>query len=87
MNIGKVFKTLIVVAVCVVVGAFVLNLLLPNFISASINTVEKGIKAGTGISFDLNGDGVGSTQLKTGDSAADKGKNGVGVQGLDGLGN
>ena len=54
---------------------------------ATVNTIEKGIKAGTGISFDLNGDGVGSTQLKTGDSAADKGKNGVGVQGLDGLSN
>ena len=87
MNIGSIFKKLITVAVCVVVGALILNLILPNVYSATVNTIEKGIKAGTGISFDLNGDGVGSTQLKTGDSAADKGKNGVGVQGLDGLGN
>jgi hypothetical protein len=85
MDIKKIFGFLVVTAVCVVIGAFVLNLLLPNAISSTINTVEKGIKAGTGITFDLNNDGVGNTQLKSGDSAADKAKDGVGVQGLDGL--
>ena len=83
--IKKIFGFLIVTAVCVVIGTFILNKGLPNAITQTINTMEKGIKAGTSISFDLNGDGIGTTQLKTADAAADKAKDGVGVEGLDGL--
>lgn len=52
-----------------------------------VNTVEKGIKSGTGIAFDLNGDGQVGTGAPTNTSALDnKAKQGDNtVTGLDGL--
>lgn len=84
MSVAKIFKTLIVVIVCVVIGAFVLNTLLPNVVANLCNTIENGIKNATGISFDLNGDGVG--QSSTNAKADVKVQNGVGVTGYGDLG-
>lgn len=84
MSVAKIFKTLIVVVVCVIIGAFVLNTLLPNVVANLCNTIENGIKNATGISFDLNGDGVGQSSAKA--KSDDEVSNGVGVTGYGDLG-
>lgn len=76
MSVAKIFKTLIVVVLCVIIGAFVLNTLMPNVIAGLCNTVENGIKNATGISFDLNGDGVGkSAQTQKANTTVTNGAN------------
>lgn len=56
MGVKKIFTTLITVVGCVIVGAFVLNVLLPNVTSGLVNAVEDMVYKSTGISFDFNGD-------------------------------
>lgn len=58
MSVGKIFKTLIVIVACVVIGAVVLNVLLPNATTSLVNTVENQIYNATGLEFDFNGDGT-----------------------------
>lgn len=57
MSVGKIFKILIVIVACVIVGAIVLNVLLPNATTSLVNAVEGQIFNATGMSFDFNGDG------------------------------
>lgn len=57
MNVAGIFKILIIVVACIIVGGILLNVLLPNTVNGMINWGEKGIKAATGADFDLNGDG------------------------------
>jgi uncharacterized protein involved in outer membrane biogenesis len=57
MSVAKIFKILIVVVACVIVGALVLNVLLPNTTKSLVNSVEDQIYNATGMTFDLNGDG------------------------------
>lgn len=59
MDVKKIFVILITVVMCVIIGAFLLNVLLPNAVAQVVNAVEKSIYSATHISFDLNGDGVG----------------------------
>lgn len=66
MDIKKIFITLIGIVACVVIGALVLNVLLPNATKSIINAVEGQIYNATGMSFDFNGDGtVGSAASGT----------------------
>lgn len=83
----KIFIVLITLAVLVTIGYIALRIILPNTYIAMVNTVEKGIKSGTGIAFDLNGDGQVGTGAPTNTSALDnKAKQGDNtVTGLDGL--
>ena len=53
----KVFITLITIVALVVVGAFVLNVIMPNTVTTMVNTVEGMIYNTTGLSMDFNGDG------------------------------
>lgn len=57
MSIGKIFKVLIVAVGCVIAGAVILNVLLPNAMSAVSNAIETQIYKATGIQMDFNGDG------------------------------
>ncbi len=59
MNVQKIFKTLVILVCCIVVGAMVLNIFLPNVITQLSNVAEDAIYKGTGMSFDFNGDGRG----------------------------
>ena len=66
MDVKKIFMILIGVVACVVIGALVLNVLLPNATKSMINAVEGQIFNATGMSFDFNGDGtVGSAAAGT----------------------
>ena len=58
MSVKKIFITLIVVVCCVILGAFVINILLPNVTTTLINAVEAEIFNATGMNFDFNADGA-----------------------------
>lgn len=58
MDVKKIFLLLIGVVACVVIGALVLNVLLPNATKSMVNAVEGQIYNASGMSFDFNGDGV-----------------------------
>lgn len=58
MGVSGIFKTLIIIVACVLIGAMVLNVFLPNVVTSLSNAVEGSIYNATGMSFDLNGDGT-----------------------------
>lgn len=58
MKVSGIFKTLIVIVACVVLGAFALNVLMPNAAKSLVNATEGMIYNATNMSFDFNGDGV-----------------------------
>ena len=62
MNVKGIFVTLITIVGCVIIGAFVLNTLLPNVTTTLINSAESMIQNATSLEFDFNGDGVGANQ-------------------------
>lgn len=66
MNVKKIFITLITVVACVILGAFVLNTLMPNVTTTLINAVEEQIYNATSLRFDFNNDGtIGGTGTNT----------------------
>ena len=54
MNVKKIFITLITVVACVILGAFVLNTLMPNVTTTLIDAVEDQIFKATSLEFDFN---------------------------------
>lgn len=69
MKVSGIFKVLIVVVACVVIGALVLNTLLPNAVNGTVGWVESAIKNATGANMDLNGDNVVGTPAVVGGGA------------------
>lgn len=66
MDVKKIFIMLITIVACVILGAFVLNTLMPNVVTTVINAVEAQIWRATGLSFDFNADGqIGSGNGQT----------------------
>lgn len=61
MSVKKIFITLITVVACVILGAFVLNTLMPNVTTTLINAVEDQIFKATSLEFDFNNDGNNGT--------------------------
>lgn len=88
MGVGKIFKVLIVIVVCVMLGAVVINVLVPNATEALVDATEGMIYKATGLSFDFNGNGTageGASLDYTGSSGADgeaKDEFGQGVEGF-----
>lgn len=74
MSVQKIFMTLIIVVACVILGAFVLNALLPNVIKGMSNSAEQMLKNATGMSFDINGDGVGGSTAGNGKQTTSSGQ-------------
>lgn len=73
MNVKKIFITLITVVACVILGAFVLNTLMPNVTTTLINAVEDQIFKATSLEFDFNNDGtIGSNNNTYGGVNEDK---------------
>lgn len=60
-SVKKIFTVLIVMVACVVVGALVLNVLLPNISSSLVDALETMVFNATGMKFDWNGNGNGGT--------------------------
>lgn len=87
MNVKKIFITLITIVALVVVGALILNVILPNTATALVDTAEDQIYNATKISLDLNGNGNGGGTAGNNQSAKDTNVsgsqgNGVGVNGF-----
>ena len=80
MNVAGIFKILIIVVACVIIGGILLNVLLPNGLNSMINWVENGVYSATGATFDLNGDG-GHDLPAAEQLDADDGSQGAGVGG------
>lgn len=55
-TVKKVFIVLITVVALIIVGALVLNVLLPNATALMVNYVEYGIFKATGLGMNINGD-------------------------------
>jgi hypothetical protein len=79
-SVKKIFIVLIVVVACVMIGALVLNVLMPNVMVTIVDSVENMINRATGMSVDFNGNGVkGSDDGKTGNTVSiNNAKNGNG---------
>lgn len=92
-SVKKIFTVLIVMVACVVVGALVLNVLLPNVSSSLVDALETMVFNATGMKFDWNGNKkVGGTNTVdfTGDMNAENSQAGAkGAEdknGVNGLG-
>ena len=48
MNVSGIFKILIIVVACIIVGGILLNVLLPNGLNGILGWMESGIMAATG---------------------------------------
>lgn len=60
--VKKVFMTLVTIVACVVLGALILNTVLPNTAIAMVDATEDMIYNATGMSFNMNGNSkVGGT--------------------------
>ena len=90
-SVKKIFTVLIVMVACVVVGALVLNVLLPNVSSTLVDALEQMVYNATGMSFNWNGNdttpGDANRVDFTGDNSSDINGNETGksgqVAGLD----
>lgn len=87
MSVKKIFITLIIIVACVMIGALVLNVLMPNVTATVINATEDMIFSATGMEFDFNADGNigGSKTTYEGDetAGADEGADGDNVEGFN----
>ena len=83
MNVSGIFKILIIVVACIIVGGVLLNVLLPNGLNSIINWMEAGVKAATGADFDLNGDNQTGGQGMLANDDALGGNTGANVTGYD----
>lgn len=62
MSVKKIFITLITIVVCVILGAFVINTLMPNVVDTIIDAAEGQIFRATGLGFDFNANGTGGVE-------------------------
>lgn len=93
MNVKKIFITLITVVACVILGAFVLNTLMPNVTATLINAVEDQIFKATSLAFDFNNDNNAGTndnsyvgQKSDNTVTGETGDNVIGFSGAGGAG-
>jgi len=63
--VKKIFVILITIVALVLIGAIVLNRLLPNITTQVINAVEGAIFKATGLNFDFNGDSISGDSVGT----------------------
>lgn len=54
-SVKKIFTVLIVMVACVMTGALVLNVLLPNVTTTIVDALENMVYNATGMKFDWNG--------------------------------
>ena len=88
-QVKKIFTVLIVMVACVMIGALVLNVLMPNVTDTIVDALETMVYNATGMEFDWNGNGktgsVGGTTFTdtVGGSAQDQ--EGLGGNHVEGL--
>lgn len=70
MGVRKIFIVLVTIVACVILGAFVLNTLMPNTVKSISNATEDMIFKATGMGLDLNGDNTAGSNHNRAYSAA-----------------
>lgn len=65
MSVKKIFIILITVVACVMLGALILNILMPNVMTSVVDSVENMVYNATGMKMDFNGNGTGAGSGKT----------------------
>ena len=60
MSVKKIFIILITVVACVMIGALLLNVLMPNVMTSIVDSVENMVYNATGMSLDFNGNSKGA---------------------------
>lgn len=60
-SVKKIFTVLIIMVACVMIGALVLNVLLPNVATSIVDALEQMVFNATGMQFDWNGNRSGGT--------------------------
>lgn len=61
MGVKKIFITLVTIVACVILGAFVLNVVMPSTTKSLTAAAEQMIYNATGMGIDINGDGTTGT--------------------------
>ena len=69
MSVKKIFIILITVVACVMIGALLLNVLMPNVMTSVVDSVENMVYNATGMKMDFNGNKAGAG---SGNVAAEK---------------
>ena len=85
MSVKKIFVVLVTIVACVIIGAFTLNILLPNVTTSLVDAAEDMVYNATGMSFDWNGNGNDGATAGTEDAKSnktDQTNTGAGVQGF-----
>ncbi len=77
-SVKKIFTVLIIMVACVMIGALVLNILLPNVTTSIVDALEQMVFNATGMQFDWNGNTSGGasgrgTDFRDGMASDDKG--------------
>ena len=86
MDVKKIFIILITIVACVIVGALVLNVLLPNVATALVDSVEDMIYNASGMNFDFNknsNDGHTAGSAANAQDTAKHSSEGAGVTGFE----
>lgn len=58
-SVKNIFIVLIIMVACVMIGALVLNVLMPNVATSIVDALEQMVFNATGMQFDWNGNGAG----------------------------
>lgn len=84
-NVKKIFMVLVTIVICVLLGAFAINVLLPNGTSTIINATEDMIYKATGMGFDFNNDGNMGDAAGKDYNGTEGGAEGVGTNTVEGF--
>lgn len=78
MSVKKIFIILITVVACVMLGALLLNVLMPNVMTSVVDSVENMVYNATGMKMDFNGNDAGAGSGKVADEKKVGDNEGVG---------
>lgn len=85
MSVKKIFIILITVVACVMLGALILNILMPNVMTSVVDSVENMVYNATGMKMDFNGNGNGAGTGKKAKEKAVGSKEGADGKAVDGF--
>ena len=85
MSVKKIFISLITIVACVLIGALVLNTLMPNVVTTLIDSSEDMIFKATGMSFDFNANSNGGDNNNWTYQGTEDGSDGTGTVIVEGF--
>jgi hypothetical protein len=87
MDVKKIFIILIGVVAVVILGAFVLNILMPNVTEQLVDATEDLVFSATGLEFDFNANGSSGAEAARGEAytEGEDGSRDTTIAGVDGF--